>query len=86
MTGRGRVSKRRRTKPKESDVLPKPVLMTIDDVATACGVSRGTVQNWIDQGVLKTRKLGKETSRVVRIHIAEFRRFIGVGGDHAEAV
>jgi excisionase family DNA binding protein len=49
--------------------------MTVEEIANLCRVSRQTVLNWIDEGVLKARKLGADRSRVVRVLRDEYTRF-----------
>jgi excisionase family DNA binding protein len=48
-------------------------LLTIAEVADRISVSERTVRRWIDQGDLKSWRRG----RIVRVPVAELRRFLG---------
>jgi excisionase family DNA binding protein len=54
-------------------------LLSLDEVADQCGVSRRTVERWIEAGRLKVARF---SARLVRVHADEVRRLV----DQAQGV
>jgi excisionase family DNA binding protein len=54
--------------------------LTLDEVATICGVSRRTVEDWIDQRLLAAFDIstgkGKGQRRRLRVNASELQRFM----------
>lgn len=53
-------------------------LLTYDDVARLCQVSKRTVQRWVEDGELLPMRLGLQT---IRFSEAEVRRFLAARQD-----
>jgi excisionase family DNA binding protein len=55
------------------------VLMSVSEVASACGVSQRTIRAWIADGRLASLKLGPGRHSVVRVSGSELARFLREG-------
>lgn len=57
---------------------PSPVYLTLDEVATACRVSRETVRKWITTGRLPAYRISRKCTRVAVDDLAAVMRPVPV--------